>query len=182
MNKLVLTLASIVLIIAGFYFGRYLYVSNESRNTSIDIEMSGVDIQSKDKNRKMLFMGVREPRKSELLKVYPSLSEKPMMVAFTSKYCLDCKHMKPVVEEIVNERDDFTYESYDIMADAKTYPHVFNVFKPVSVPTLIFIDKTGYIQNVLYNKQSKETIDVALNTLTGNKAMASTEEQTKAAS
>lgn len=171
MNKLVLAFASVVLVILAFVVGKFFYFNNAPADASIDIEMSGVAVGKQHKNRAALFMGVREPKSSELLAVYPELSEQPMLVSFTSKYCLDCKKMKPLVDEIVSSSEGFLYKTYDIMDDAEQYPQVFKTFQPVSVPTLIFITQDGQIEEVLYNLQTKEAISVSLNALV-EKAMA----------
>lgn len=166
MNKLVLSLASIVLVILGFYFGQVLYKSKPAADASVDIQLSELSLGKEGNNRQAMFMGIREPNSDELIELYPALSNKPLLVSFTSKYCLDCKKMKPIVADIISSRNDFEFKMYDIIEDAKAFPKEFRVFAPVSVPTLVFVNQDGSIETVLYNQQPKETIETTLNQLT----------------
>ena len=112
-----------------------------------------------------MFMGLRHATATEIRDTFPDARDKPLLVSFSSRYCLDCKKMDPIVKKEMAAFPGVTQVTFDIGQDRKTHPGVFNAFKPVSVPTLVFIRPDGTIANVLYNDQPPAAVRAALHTI-----------------
>lgn len=109
-----------------------------------------------------LFMGLRHATPSEIRSVLPEASGKPTLIDFSSRLCHDCQRMAPVVSKLVPQHPELYFKKFDVLEDQKKAPAVFRVFKPVSVPMLVFVGPKGDIQNVLYNYQKPEIVTSAI--------------------
>jgi thioredoxin 1 len=47
-------------------------------------------------------------------------SDRPVLVDFTAAWCAPCRVMKPVLEELSEERDDMRFVQIDVDANAET--------------------------------------------------------------
>jgi thiol:disulfide interchange protein len=111
-----------------------------------------------------LFIGVRHAGAKEIQGVLPDIQGKPAVLDFTSRLCHDCQRMNPVMDQLMPKHPAVRFHRF-IVEDRDQYPAVFRVFKPVSVPMLIFVDNHGEIRNVLYNYQAPATVAAALGNL-----------------
>ena len=112
-----------------------------------------------------MFMGLQKVPASELHATVPDAKGKPTLLMFTSKFCLECKKLTPVVMKLLPQYPGVHFQKYDILEDRQKYAPVFDRFQPVSVPTLVFVDKQGEIRNVLYNDQPAKEISTSLETV-----------------
>lgn len=112
-----------------------------------------------------MFMGLRQASAEEVRLAFAGTADTPLLINFSSRFCLDCKKMKPIVEEAVAGFPDVKYVTLDIMRDREKHAAVFNTLQPVSVPTFVFVNADGDIENVLYNTQPREAIRMALESI-----------------
>lgn len=112
-----------------------------------------------------LFIGLRRATPTEIKAALPEAVGKPTLLDFKSKLCHDCKRLAPIVKQALSQHPNIYVKQVDVLDDREKYPAVFRTFKPVSVPTLVFISPKGEIKNVLYNYQKPEVIAAALTKL-----------------
>ncbi len=117
-------------------------------------------------NDAALFVGLRNVPPQEVHAALPALENKPSVVYFTSKFCLECKKLTPTLEALLKDYPQIHYKKFDILEDKKRFAKVFSTFKPVTVPTIVLISPAGKIQNVLYNEQPRQKVQTALDQLT----------------
>lgn len=80
-------------------------------------------------------------------------SDKPVLVDFWASWCMPCRMVGPVVEEIANERSDIKVAKVNV----DEQPELAREFKVMSIPTLLVI-KDGKIVNRSVGAKSKEEI------------------------
>lgn len=171
MNKALTIIIFIALVVGAVWFLRPGSHPSEAVPNTTTATPSTLDLEfdpsttTAEGTAGNFFLGIREPSTDELFMAFPELRQKPHVLTFTSRFCLDCKKMKPLLAAIVPDFEHLNYQSYDILEDKDKAPAVFNTFKPVTVPTVIFIQSDGTIQNVLYNSQNETQLRSAFNTL-----------------
>jgi thiol:disulfide interchange protein len=111
------------------------------------------------------FSGLRRAKASDIKAAMPDAVGKPVLLAFSSRFCHDCQRMAPVLSDLMPKHPNVYYRKVDVLSDQQKYPAILRTFKPVSVPLLVFINPKGEIQNVLYNYQKPEALKAALQTL-----------------
>lgn len=111
------------------------------------------------------FIGLRRAKSAEIRQALPDAAGKPVLLAFSSRFCHDCQRMAPVLAGLMGKYPDVYYRKIDVMEDQKKYPAILRTLQPVSVPVLVFIDGNGEIRNVIYNYQKPEVIAAALDKL-----------------
>lgn len=65
------------------------------------------------------------------------------LMHFTAEWCGPCKMMKPIIDEVVAERDDLDYVSIDIDQNQSTARD----WEIMSVPTFILMDDDNNMLN-----------------------------------
>ncbi len=98
-----------------------------------------------------MFMGIQHASPQQIAQAFPGTPGKPLLVDFSSKYCLDCQRMKPVLESLLPKFQHIQFKHIDIMRDKATNPVPINLFKPTTVPVLVFISPNSKIVNVVYD-------------------------------
>lgn len=63
------------------------------------------------------------------------------LLHFTADWCNPCKMMKPVIIDIVNERDDLEY----VMINIDTDRDLTEEYDVLAVPTFVLLDEEGAI-------------------------------------
>jgi thiol:disulfide interchange protein len=111
------------------------------------------------------FMGLRHATAQEIQAALPEASGKPVLLEFSSAMCHDCKRLKPVVSRILAQFPGVQFHGVDVIEDQATAAALLRTFKPVTVPVLVFIGADSEIKNVLYNYQSADVVQDALNQL-----------------
>jgi thiol-disulfide isomerase/thioredoxin len=114
------------------------------------------------------FSGIRRPEVAEIRKVLPAVMNKPMLVEFKSKFCLDCKKMAPELARVLEQHPEVQPAILDIHEDRKTQPVVFEVFKPTTVPLLVFINRGGAISHIAYGYSPPKEIAAQINRLSSS--------------
>ncbi len=174
MNKALTIIIFIALVFGAVWFLRPNDTIEEGASNSVSATSKTLDLDfdpthiTAEGTTSDFFMGIREPSTDELFLAFPELKKQPHVLTFTSRFCLDCKKMKPLLAAIVPDFSGLNYQSYDILEDKDKAPAVFNTFKPVTVPTVIFIQPDGSIQNVLYNSQDEAQLRAAFNDLSNS--------------
>ncbi len=92
--------------------------------------------------------GIAPVSAKQVLAVLPSAQQQPIIVMFKSKFCQDCKILRPLLEQRLAKTDAATIslKFFDILVDRSKYPPVFQTFRPTTVPTVILIQQGGHIQ------------------------------------
>lgn len=62
-----------------------------------------------------------------------------ILMHFTAEWCQPCKMMKPIVQQIVHERDNLNYMPIDI----DEMPEVSFEYEVASVPTFVLLNDSG---------------------------------------
>lgn len=129
---------------------------------------SDIPAAATDKN---LYRGMQPVQPVKMKQLFPQVfavaKPKPMLLVFHSKFCLDCKKMMPTIQKLGPKHPGVVIQGYDVFEDKKNNALLFNAFKPVTVPTLVFINRQGEIKNVLYNFQSYKTIGAEIKKISG---------------
>lgn len=113
-----------------------------------------------------MFYGLKHATPQEIYAAIPDAKQdQPLLVEFRSQFCLDCKKMTPVLDELLPKYPTIQTRFYDMMKDRTKFAQVFNTLKPSTVPVLIFVAPGGEIINVLYDFHPKEELTTALKTL-----------------
>lgn len=80
-------------------------------------------------------------------------SDKPVLLDFWATWCMPCRMIGPVIEEIAEERADIKVGKINV----DEQPELAGQFKVMSIPTLLVI-KDGKIANQSVGVRSKEAI------------------------
>ena len=84
-------------------------------------------------------------------------SAKPVLVDFYADWCVPCKMLAPVLEEVANDREDVVIAKVNVDES----PDIAAQFRVASIPTMYLV-KNGEIVSRLVGFHSKEKIDNAL--------------------
>lgn len=113
------------------------------------------------------YMGIQKVSAAKVKELFPDSNGKPLLLMFHSKYCFDCKRMKPVIETLVPKHKGLVFKSYDVLEDKEKQARIFSAFKPVSVPILLFIKPNGETAQILYNYQKTAVVESNLSLIGG---------------
>lgn len=80
-------------------------------------------------------------------------SDKPVLLDFWAPWCMPCRMVGPVLEEIAKERQDIKVGKINVDEE----PELASRFQIMSIPTLLVI-KDGKIQNHSVGAKSKKEI------------------------
>ena len=87
-------------------------------------------------------------------------SDKPVLLDFYAEWCMPCKMLSPVIDQIADEATNA--KVYKVNIDEE--PELASQFQVMSVPTLVVM-KDGKIANTMIGVQPKHKILNALNTI-----------------
>ena len=85
---------------------------------------------------------------------------KPALLDFGAEWCLYCKKIAPIIEEIANENPDFFVGTIDV----DMQPMLAVKFQVRSLPTVLLL-KNGQVVKQFIGAQSKETYQQAISEL-----------------
>src|SRR5689334_18977215 len=63
------------------------------------------------------YMGIQKVPPAKMKELFADAKGKPLLLMFHSKYCFDCKRMKPVIESLVPKHKDLVFKSFDVLED-----------------------------------------------------------------
>ena len=107
---------------------------------------------------------VAEPEyKVEQGRIIPT-DGKPMIVDFSATWCPPCKALKPIFEKLAEE---FRGRLSFVTVDVDQNPEISQAYGVINIPTLIFLDKDGQIQNTIVGFQNRDQLLAAINTYFG---------------
>lgn len=96
-------------------------------------------------------------------KIFP-VDGKPMIVDFSASWCPPCQQLKPIFEKLAEEfRGRITFVTIDVDDN----PELANSYNVSSIPTMLFLDKEGQIQNTIVGFQNRDQLLAAINTYYG---------------
>jgi thiol:disulfide interchange protein len=102
--------------------------------------------------------GIQKPAASAVLAALPELKTQPMLLEFRTQMCLDCQALAPVLDKLAQQNPDVTLLVYDLDKTRKLRPAIFDLFQPVTVPTLIALNQQGQVKQVLYERPDETTL------------------------
>ena len=85
---------------------------------------------------------------------------KPALIDFGAEWCVYCKKIAPIIEELSNENPGITFGYIDV----DLQPMLAARFRVHSLPTVLFL-KDGQVVKQFLGAQSKETYLNAINEL-----------------
>lgn len=86
-------------------------------------------------------------------------SEKPVLLDFYAEWCMPCKMLSPVIDQVSAEAKNAKVFKINI----DTEPELASQFQVMSVPTLVIM-RDGKVQQTMVGVQPKSKILDALNT------------------
>lgn len=89
---------------------------------------------------------------------------KPMIVDFSATWCPPCRQLKPIFEKLA---EDFRGRITFVTIDVDDNPEISSSYGVTNIPTLLFIDKEGQIQNTIVGFQDRDQLLAAINTYFG---------------
>lgn len=73
-----------------------------------------------------------------------NVADRPQVVKFSSKLCIDCKKLKKGFEELQPQySNQINFTEYDVQVSDKATTDAINKYNINLVPTVIYIDKNG---------------------------------------
>jgi thiol:disulfide interchange protein len=101
--------------------------------------------------------------------LFPQLRQGPLVLSFHANYCHDCRALAPVLTQRLAKFPQVQQLRLEVSEDRQRLAAVFQTFRPVTVPVVLFIQPTGHIFAVLDNIEPRTTLaqrlDTALNGL-----------------
>lgn len=83
---------------------------------------------------------------------------KPVLIDFYADWCVPCRLLSPIIDEIANERDDIVVGKVNVDDE----PQLAAMFKIFSIPTVVVLDN-GSISSRVSGVRNKEQILAMLN-------------------
>lgn len=115
------------------------------------------------------FVGLQKVSPEKIHEVLPGTEGKAVFLEFKSKFCLACKKMDPILEELLPKYPHIEKRVYDMMKDKSSNAVIFETFKPAVVPIQVYINPKGEIINVFYDFHTKEQLTAALDCIDPDK-------------
>jgi thiol:disulfide interchange protein len=105
-----------------------------------------------------IYIGINRVTPEQLVQVLPEAKDKPVLIDFSSKYCLDCQKLEPVLHTMMPQYKNIVFKGFDVMRDRQAHGDILKLFKPTAVPVLVFIAPGGKIVNVKYDYHPAEEL------------------------
>lgn len=133
-------------------------ISNTLQNTSNNEQI--LNTSNEEKNENILNKEVSQTENNKVIDVTNSRfeetvikSNKIVIVDFYATWCGPCTYMSPILEDIVDEREDIIIAKVDVDEEEE----LANKYNITRIPTML-IFKDGQIKKELIGIMSKETI------------------------
>ena len=108
-----------------------------------------------------VLMGIQPVSATRVQELFPEVAQTPMVLVFSSQFCMDCKALKPKLRDMAAKTPWGEFVFLDIQQDREAHAAVFEAFQPAMVPLTVFIGSDGKIQQVLAGVQSEATLAAA---------------------
>lgn len=82
-------------------------------------------------------------------------SEKSVVIDFYANWCGPCKMLRPILEELANERNDFKFVSINIDEEE----NLANDFEILSIPTLVLINNGKEVKRNVGLASKEQLVD-----------------------
>ena len=83
-------------------------------------------------------------------------SEKKVLLDFWAQWCMPCKMVAPIVEEIAEERQDVLVGKVDV----DTEPELARQFRVMSIPTLVVLNQGQVVQRAVGYRPKEELLSL----------------------
>lgn len=95
--------------------------------------------------------GIPNIEAAELRRLFPESigAGKPLVLDFTSRYCLTCQALQPKLEEMIAKKPGLILHRIDITRPSREEKALIRTFNVVSVPYVAFISGDGQIRQVI---------------------------------
>ena len=90
--------------------------------------------------------------------------DRPLIVDFSAVWCPPCQKLKPIFEKLA---DDFKGRIDFATIDVDQYPELAQAYGVSNIPTMIFFNKDGQIQDRIMGFQDRDQLLAAINTYYG---------------
>ena len=81
-------------------------------------------------------------------------SEKPVLLDFWAAWCMPCKMVGPILEEIAEERPDVLVGKVDV----DTQPELARQFRVMSIPTIVVLKQREVVQRSVGYRPKEELL------------------------
>ncbi|MEZ4574314.1 MAG: thioredoxin family protein [Vampirovibrionales bacterium] len=81
---------------------------------------------------------------------------KPLVVDFTSRFCYECRQLKPKLEALAKTYPDITFQLVSIQSKDAHDQALLNAFHVTTVPYVAFIDGSGQVKKVVIDNTSPD--------------------------
>lgn len=117
----------------------------------------GLQVNSESALAKAKLDSSNKSSQSKLIAQAESKKGLPKVLDFYTTWCGPCKRLAPVLEELEKQyKDKVEFERYD--AEAPANKALVEKYKIEAYPTVIFIDKSGKVQDVMKGFAGKDPI------------------------
>ncbi|MCA9841023.1 MAG: thioredoxin family protein [Cyanobacteria bacterium HKST-UBA03] len=86
---------------------------------------------------------------------------KPLVVDFTSRFCYECRQLKPKLEALAKTYPDITFQLVSIQSKDAHDQALLNAFHVTTVPYVAFIDGSGQVKKVVIDNTSPDDLALA---------------------
>ena len=145
-KKLIIEIAIFIILLVGLT-SIYNYLVNKNTKQDIQKENTLKNIKEDEK------VEIIEIKDSEQFKKEVLNEEKTVFVDFYATWCMPCKAMSPVIEEIAKEYKEVKFVKVDVDENEE----IALEYNVMSIPTMIIM-KNGKVTKTFIGLTSKESI------------------------
>jgi thiol:disulfide interchange protein len=110
---------------------------------------------------------IQTPAPSAVLAAIPELKTQPVLLEFRTRLCRDCQALAPVLQALAKQHPDVRVLVYDVETSREKRPAIFELFQPVTVPTLVGLNQQGQVKQVLYERPDDAALQNLMTQLKG---------------
>lgn len=86
---------------------------------------------------------------------------KPVIVDFSSQYCLACQVIRPKLDKVIQQHPEITLMTVNLDKPNAHEKKLISTFQVQIAPYIAFVDKTGRVQKVLLDDAEQHVLDEA---------------------
>jgi len=114
--------------------------------------------------------GIQPVSPEALIPLLGAYANKPVVIDFSSEFCLDCQRIAPLLNALSNQYPGVTVLALDVVKDRKStqWAPLFNALAPNTTPTVVFIKTDRTISQSMVGYQAKDKLDEAFKNILNN--------------
>ena len=143
---------AMIVVASGCFFS----CRGEAKGTDAIVNEENIEMAPNEVNEEPVF-------KIENGRIIPQHG-RPMIVDFSATWCPPCRQLKPIFEKLAEE---FKGRIDLVTVDVDENPELSQAYGVTNIPTMIFLNKDGQIQNTLVGFQNRDQLLAAINTYFG---------------